>query len=146
MSKIFEIVTTFDGDGGGLTLLSVLAAAFVALPDYLAAFPEVLGGLRRFPSYQRPWWPCRISQQLFQRFWGAYAVFRSSNGLGGLGGFLSGLSGGFGGFTPFSVLATASPCNDLWKFCVSLDWLKHHLITLMHRYCCGSKRLIFLNI
>ena len=48
--EIFEIVTTFDGDGGGLTLLSVLAAALVALPDYLVAFPEVLGGLRLLPS------------------------------------------------------------------------------------------------
>ena len=46
----FEIVTTFDGDGGGLTLLSVLAAALVALPGFLAAFPEVLGGLRLFLS------------------------------------------------------------------------------------------------
>ena len=45
----FEIVTAFDGVGG-LTLLSVLAAALVALTDYLAAFPEVLGGLRLFLS------------------------------------------------------------------------------------------------
>ena len=45
----FEIVTTFDGDGGGLTPLSVLATALVALPDFLAAFPEVLGGSRLFP-------------------------------------------------------------------------------------------------
>ena len=41
----FEIVTTFDGDGGGLTPLSVLATALVALLDFLAAFPEFLGGL-----------------------------------------------------------------------------------------------------
>ena len=68
----FVIVTTLDGDGGVLTPLFVLAAVLLALPD-LAAFPEVLGGLRFFcPSY----------------------------GLAGLAGFLGSLSGGFGGFTP----------------------------------------------
>ena len=49
----FEIVTTFDGDGGGLTPLSVLATALVALPDFLAAFPEFLGGLRLFRCQRR---------------------------------------------------------------------------------------------
>ena len=52
----------------------------LALPDFLAAFPEVLGG---------------------------HASFRPSNGLAGLAGFLGSLSGGFGGLTPLSVLATA---------------------------------------
>ena len=62
----FVIVTTLDG--GVLTPLSVLAAALLALPD-LAAFPEVLGGLR---------------------------FFRLSNGLACLAGILGSLPGSFG--------------------------------------------------
>ena len=92
----FVIVTTLDGDGGVLTPLSVLAAVLLALPD-LAAFPEVLGGLR---------------------------LFCPSNGLAGLAGILCSLPGSFG------LLS----CNVLGKiFCVSLDWLKHHLSTLIYR-------------
>ena len=90
----FVIVTTLDG--GVLTPLSVLAAALLALPD-LAAFPDVLVGLR---------------------------FFRSSNGLAGLAGIIGSLPGSFG------LLS----CNALGKiFCVSLDWLKHHLSTLIYR-------------
>ena len=118
----FVIVTTLDGDGGVLTPLSVLAAALLALPD-LATFPEVLGGLRLFPSQQQPCWSC-WTWQPFRRFWGAYAFSVPAAALLVLPEYLA----------AFPEVLASSPAMCLGKFfCVSLDWLKHHLSTLIYR-------------
>ena len=76
-------LSSLSGGFGGLTPLSVLATALVALLDFLAAFPEFLGGL-----FSRG---CRkhlvlkstlLVQQIFLGFWlssrGAYHLLASS--------------------------------------------------------------------